>query len=368
MPRVVLVCTVLVACADVPTPASFAGPSLAVTTDGDGTHVKSATFELAFPAIGVKLPDHLYNAAGVELLGRDPGCAAASLVGVSAAPAITLDGAASATTSELLIENAGPAIVKAHVTYASAYSCPAATQLGGATDFTIFPSGRIVREDLGVQATTLALSASPSCGCATTQQNFAVSTFWAFAGTGASQVLTDGNPVTAGATQACSMYGDHGIAVSFAGGGSTSTEFQLGATSAHVLHWVAGATSLSTDTHSMTSAINLGSAGQTCAQIMQPLYDAPIEIAGTTYPFTDHDGIYRDSGVRTGAFEIRTPTRIAPGWAISVDLGATDHATITRTPDLGTTVGVPQRELGTRFLLFFPDGLVAGETITITPQ
>ena len=164
------------------------------------------------------------------------------------------------------------------------------------------------------------------------------------------------------------MYSDHGIAVSFAGGGSTSTEFQLGETSAHVLHWIADATSLSTKTFSMTSAINLGSAGQTCDQIMQPLYDSPIEIAGTTYPYTDHDGIYRDAGARIGAFEIRTSTRIAPGWAISVDLGGTDHATITRTPDLGTTVAVPQRELGTRYLIFFPDGLGPGETITITPQ
>lgn len=368
MSRVVVLCAVLSACADVPTPASFAGRPLAVTTDGAGTHVKSDTFELAFPTTGVKLPNHLYSAAGADLLGRDPACAAASLIGVSAAPAITLAGEAAATTSELQIENAGPAIVKAHVTYASVYNCPAATQLSGASDFTIFPSGRIVREDLDIQATTQALSPAPSCGCATTPQNFAVSTFWTFAGTGASQVMTDGNPVTAGATHACSMYSDHGIAVSFAGGGSTSTEFHLGATSAHVLHWSADATSLSTDTFSMTSAINLGSAGQTCAQIMQPLYDSPIQIAGTTYPYTDHDGIYRDAGIRSGAFEIKTPTMIAPGWAISVDLGGTDHATITRTPDLGTTVGVPQRELGTRYLIFFPDGLSAGETITITPQ
>ncbi|CAN5320304.1 hypothetical protein BH11MYX1_BH11MYX1_19330 [soil metagenome] len=368
MPRVVVLCAVLAACAEVPIPASGEAASLAVTTDSAGTHVKGRSFELAFPVTGVKLPSHLFDAAGVDLLARDATCAAASSIGISAAPAITLEGGATATASALQIQDAGPAIVKAHVTYAAAYSCPDATQLAGATDFTIFPSGRIVREDIGVQATTQPLALAASCGCASTQQNFNFSTFWAFAGTGASQVLTDGSAVSAGATQACTMYSDHGVAVSFAGGTGTTTGFHLGSTSAHLLYWVEDATSLATDTRSMTSAINLGTPGQSCAQLMRPLYDSSIDIGGTVYASTDHDGIYRDTVVRAGAFDIKTTMTIAPGWAVSVDLGGVDHAAITRTPDLGTTVAVTQRELGTRYLIFFPDGLAAGETITLNPQ
>ena len=316
----------------------------------------------------MKFPDHLYGAAGVDLLGRDPACAAPSAIGVSAIPAITVDGGASATASDLEIVEAGPAIVKAHVTYASAYSCPDATAMSGSADFTIFPSGRIVREDLGVQATARPLSLSASCGCATTQQTFSFATFWTFAGAGASQVAADGSAVVTGATQACTMYSDHGIAVAFAGGTGTSAAFQLGATSAHLLYWVEDATSLSTQARSMTSAINLGAAGESCEKILQPLNDSPIDIGGTSYASTDHDGIYRDTVVRNGAFAIKTPAMIAPGWAVSVDLGGAEHATIGRTPDLGTTVAVSQRELGTRYLMFFPDGLAPGETITITPQ
>lgn len=372
MSRVIVLCqglcAVLCACAEIPTRATPAAPALVVTTDSSGTHVRSDAFELGFPAAGVKLPDHLYNAARVDLLGRDPACASQSLIGVSATPAITVDGGSIATASDLQIVNAGPAIVKAHVTYASAYSCPDATAVSGSADFTIFPSGRIVREDLAVQATARPLSLSANCGCATSQQNFSFATFWTFAGIGASQVSTDGSAVAPGATQACTMYSDHGIAVSFAGGSGTSAAFQLGATSAHILYWLEDAASLSTQARSMTSAINLGAPGESCARIMQPLYDSPIDIGGTAYAATDHDGIYRDTVVRTGAFAIKTPTTIAPGWAVSVDLGGAEHATIGRTPDLGTTVAVSQRELGTRYLVFFPDGLDAGETIVITPQ
>lgn len=367
MSRVIL-CLVLCACAEVPTRTLPDAPALAVTIDSTGTHVKSKTFELTFPGDGVKLPDHLYNAAGVDLLGRDPGCAAPSLIGITVAPAITVDGGATATASDLQLVDAGPAIVKAHVTYASSYSCPDATALSGSADFTIFPSGRIVREDLAVQATARSLSLSASCGCATSQADFSFATFWAFAGAGASQVSTDGSAVVAGATQACTMYSDRGIAVSFAGGSGTSAVFQLGATSAHILDWVDQATSLSTQARSMTSAINLGAAGESCARIMEPLYDSPIDIGGTAYGATDHDGIYRDTVVRTGPFAIKTSATIAPGWAVSVDLGGAEHATIGRTPDLGTTVAVSQRELGTRYLVFFPDGLAAGETIMVTPQ
>lgn len=370
MSRAVVLCAVLGACADVPTPVAFAGLSLVVTTDGDGTHVKSDVFEIDFPATGVLLPTHLLDATGQELLGSNPACAAESLVGVSVTPALTVAGGSSATSSKLTVVEAGPGVVKIRVTYAATYPCPSATSLSGSTDFTIVPSGRIVRED-SVQPTAEVLSPSASCGCATSQQNFAFSTFYTFAGAGASQVQTDGTPIADDVFQSCSMYSNHGIAVSFAQLTDTHTRYHAGATAAHVLDWYANATTLPTDQKPMTSAIQIG-AGATCQQLQAFLADAPISIGDTQLDSTDHDGIYRDNlAVHTSAFDIKPQPgkpNIPPGFAISVDLGGADHATITRSDGLEGTIGVPQREDGSRYLIFFPGGLAAGETITITPQ
>ncbi len=367
MSRVVVLCGVLAACADVPE-RGFES-SLVVTTASDGTHVKSPVFELVFAATGAKLPSHLYTAAGVDVLGTDPACGAQSLIGFAAAPAVTVDGGAPVASSELQITAAGPAIVKAHVTFAAPYSCPDATQLSGSADFTIFPSGRIVREDNDLQATTQSLAPSASCGCATAQQNFSFSTYWAFAAAGATQMQPDGSPVSPGVTQACTMYSDHGVAVSFLGGGSTSSDVHLGAVASHVLYWTENASSLEPGMQSMISAINLGPAGQSCDEMMRPLYDEALDVGETSLENTGRDGIFRDDiAVHSSAFVVKTATVVPPGWALSVDLGGADHAAITRSPDLGTNVAVSQREQGTRYLFFFPDALTAGETITITPQ
>ncbi|HEY0255260.1 MAG TPA: hypothetical protein VGC41_27215 [Kofleriaceae bacterium] len=368
MLRCVALCAAISACVDVPEPAGFAG-GLAVTSEADGTHVKSPQIEVTFPTTGVMFPDHLYNAAGVDVIGTDQTCGGEDRIGIVVAPGLTVSAGTTAVASTLDIVDAGPAIVKARVTYTVAYNCPGSTQLSGATDFTIFPSGRIVREDKNIQPTASTLALSASCGCATTQKNFFFGTYWSFQVTGSSQVGIDGSTVSVGETQACSMYTDHGIAVSMGGGTGTNADFYFEHASTHVEYWLENETQLGPDSKSMTSAINLGRAGQTCADIMQPLYDKQLTIAGVSYGGTDYDGVYRgDTAPHDAAFDITTSDTIEPGWAISIDLAGHDHGTITRSPDLGHPAGIAQREDANHYLIYFPDGLAPGETITVTPQ
>lgn len=370
----VWVLLLVAACADVPTPPQFDGPGLVVSTDSIGTHVDSYNsniFSFIFSATGAKLPIYL-TANGEDYLGTSTACAADSGVGFTIAPALTVAGGSPASTSMLTVIDPGPGVVKVRVAFNSAYSCPTATAIIGTSDFTIFPSGRIVRED-SVTPTTQELTPSATCGCASAQQNFTFSSAWTFDGAGATQVQEDNSAVAPDVFLACTMYGatHPGLGVSFANITGSHTRFHTGATATHAIDFDADATSLATDTKPMTSALQIGAATETCHQLLVPLVDVPLQIGAQTYAYTDHDGVYRDvnGGAHTAAFDIVATTKpVPPGFAVSVDLGGADHATIVRTPDLGVAAGVPQHEADTHYLIFFPDGLAVGETITVTPQ
>src|SRR5205807_228618 len=106
-------------------------------------------------------------------------------------------------------------------------------------------------------------------------------------------------------------------------------------------------TSLTAATRSMTSTVVIGAAMETCHDLLVPLTDIPLQIGAVTYPSTDHDGIYRDvnGGPRTAAFDIVATTKpVPPGFAVSVDLGGADHATIVKNSNFGVLGGVPQHE------------------------
>jgi len=369
----------VVACADAPTAPQFDGPGLAVSVDNMGTHIdayNSNNFSFIFSATGAKLPTHLISNDGFEYLGTSTACAADSGIGFTLAPALTVAGGSPASTSTLTVIDSGPGVVKVRVAFNSEYSCPTATMVSGSTDFTIFPDGRIVRED-SVTPTTQVLTPSASCGCASAQQNFTFSSAWTFDGAGATQIQGDNSAVAPDVFLACTMYGatHPGLGVSFANIAGAHTRFHTGATTTHAIDFDADATSLATDSVTVTSAVQIGVqigvGTPTCEQLLVPLVDVPLQIGAVTYPYTDHDGVYRDvnNGAHTAAFDIVATTKaLPPGFAVSVDLGGADHATITKTPDPGTAVGIPQHEADTHYLIFFPDGLAVGETITITPQ
>ncbi|MFT3697987.1 MAG: hypothetical protein QM831_32905 [Kofleriaceae bacterium] len=363
--RCVVACCVVAACADVPTPLTYSGPQLSVTTDSAGTHVISdGVFELDFSPTGAMLPNHMLDAQGTELLGTSTVCGEESGIGVSAKPGVVVAGGNSVTASNLEIQAGGPSAALIHITYSTSYTCPATIQFTGSTDLMITPSGRIVRYDDIKGADQTVSTTSGKCGCASSASEFSLSTFYTFA-PGGTQVEPNGTtPAAAGDMATCSMYPNRGVAVSF---GSGSTRYANGA---HVFDWIQNQASLDDGEYKITDAMQIGAAGQSCQQLVDLLQDPHALIDGTD-TVTDNVGVFTDSRKHTKAFTV-TPVaggKLVPGWVLSVDLGGADHATITRDPDMpGHTIGVPQRLDGDRYLIFFPDGLDSGETITITPQ
>jgi hypothetical protein len=278
--------------------------------------------------------------------------------------------------SVITVVQPGPVIAKIHVTFAVNYSCPGAETLQGSTDFTIFPSGRIVREDLSIQPSTDTLAKAGNCGCqqesdSANFKNLFFGTFWAFDPTGATQVQPDGTPVVDDVYAACTMYAKRAVGVSFEYIAGTAVRYHAQTTASHALDWDIDQTSLAPTPQNMTSAIQVSNtppaSAADCNAIIAKLADVPLDIGNTPMGTSGHDGIYRDTVPHTAPFVIKPETlNVPPGWAISVDLAGSDHATIVRSPPTGHPALV-QRELGTTFLMFFPDGLAPGETITITP-
>lgn len=376
---------VLVGCAHVDEPAGLAGPTIAVTTDS-AVHVIGPDFQLDFAATGLRLPEHLtVNHGQVELLGDDA-CSLEGKIGVAVAPAVAAIAGTGhgevAARSQITTLLAGPAVAKVRVSYEVDYLCPAAQTLVGTSDFTVFPSGRIVREDFVTTSSTSRLTKVGSCGCQqeTQPQNFhdlAVTTFWAFDPVRATQVQRDGSPVTSqrdDVLEACTMYPERAIGVAWGYQAGIGVRYQPHAAASHVLDWTASTdhTALDPAPRAMVSAIQISNqppaAPSDCAAVLAGLADVPLQIGDAQAALTDHDGIYRDPAIHTGRFTIKPAGfAVPPGFAVSIDLGGASHAVLSRSP-AAARVGITQREAGDRFLIVFPEGLAPTETITIEPK
>jgi len=319
------------------------------------------------------MPEHLLVQGGqVDLLGTDAHCQGESLVALEVEPAAAA-AAGESGRSDITVIAAGPAVAKIHVTYAVDYTCPDPQTLSGTTDFTIFPSGRIVREDSG-QPSTGTLGKTGACGCQqeTDPQNFhdlSFSSFWAFAPDGATQVQADGSPVDVDVFDACTQYATRSVAVSWVMQAGTSTRYHASAAASHILDWTSDATSLAPDLKSIASTIQIDNTGASCHDVLARTAFAGLSVDDVTLSAPDHDGIYRDPMPHKGSFVIVPSGKaLPPGFAMSIDLGGAHHALITRTPSIAGPVAVVQPDDGDRYLLFFPAGLALGESITIEPQ
>jgi len=81
---------------------------------------------------------------------------------------------------------------------------------------------------------------------------------------------------------------------------------------------------------------------------------------------TDNSGIYLDPATRTEPVTLSAQASLPRGFAISLDIGR--YATIERSPAPTDEAWFAIQPDGDRSILWFRDGLGAGETITITPR
>lgn len=369
----------MVDCAAIPSPPS---ESLIQVTQDNGVRVIAPTFELDFAATGLHMPEHLM-VNGVDVLGVDDPCQGESRIGILVSPAVQASASASAGSSEITVLAAGPAMAKVRVTYDIGYKCPSDERMTGATVFTILPSGRIVREDLEVKPSTNPLGMVGNCGCQqeTNVLNFRklyFSSFWAFDPVGATQIDPSGNAIDKDAAdqvyQACTRYNTHAIGVAWTPLAGTSARIHSNQAASHTLHFptINDHLMLEPTAQSMTSAIQIAATplaqASDCGKVIALLADVKLTIGAMAPAYTAYDGIYRDSAIHNEAFDIVAGNEAVPaGFAISVDLGGADHAVITR-QDGAEQPAVAQREAGSRFLIFFKDGLAPGERLTIEPR
>ena len=345
-----------------------------ITVDAIGGRISvtAPSYTMEFASTGILMPEHLI-VEGVDVLGID-GCNAENRVGVSTYPATNASageqGIASRSTIERLLE--GPLIAKIRVTYEVDYLCPGAQTLAGETLFTMFPNGRIVREDRDVTPSTSKLGLSTPCGCHDSDppSNLFFTSFWAFDPDGATEVDSDGDATTGGLSQACTIYDDRAIGVAWSG---DTTRIRPNRASAHVFTWVADSATLDTTPQSVFSAIEISTEGgppSRCGDILADLADPPIRIGDVVLGSTGVDGIYRDEVVHDTRFEIATAgDPIPPSFAVSLDLAGASHVAFTRDPPVEGEIALIQRDPASdRVLVVFPHALQGDERITIEPR
>lgn len=366
---------VLVGCADAGDPP-VQTPLITVNNDSGFFQVVAPTYSMSFSQAGVHLPDHLI-VGGHELLSTNPTnpCALEGLVGIGIFPALSIiagDVGVNRTSSIDPIFT-GPAVAKLAVGYDVDFMCGGTQTASGQAIFTLFPGGRIVREDRMVVPGSATLdSTSDPCGCETGGgTHFFFTTFWAFEDVlgDAAHVDRDGIPTQGGKNQGCTLYEDHAVGVSWNG---TATRVHRNEVSSYIYDFATDQAQLPSSPQGMFSAIQVigtdpGGPGE-CANILAPLQEAPIQIGDVARDATGDDGIYTDGAVvHRSPFDITTASGLPQGFAVSVDLGGSKHVGITREPALPGEPAVLQPQ-DDRFILLFPDGLAPGERITVDPQ
>lgn len=345
-------------CAD---PGPFFDQRMFLSNSMGHYRINAPGYEVAFPddlANTMQLPTSLRIANQDDALASGT-CANESLAGIAVFPAATAAGNGPGT-STLTVPAQGVAMIHVAVEYDVPYNCGGSQQhLRGRTGYTFFPSGRIVRHDRAT-ATDVALSSNLACGCHTgAATEWFFTSYWAF--NAPRLVGLDGQPVVgADNPQVCADVGSHVVALAWSPG---TTRVAGPGNNASVYDFQVSA-GLATGEHEVTSAIQIGyeQSEANCADVHRGLADQPLIVDGMTVE-TNEDGIYIDPGVHMSQFEISAQAADVPPFAIVLNFGSLQHASVSRSPG---SYAVQQTADG-KHLFWFDDGLARYDTITIEP-
>lgn len=376
----------LAACATVPDPPAELGDDRVVVSYANGgvqvrglTEAGATLYEMSFPSTAdqIGMPDS-FKVGGREVLRLAPDdCNRERRIGVALFPAgVVTSGDIASFGGESNVETIveAPGLAKVRVTYEIDYLCPSIQKLSGESVFTFFPTGRIVREDIGIEPSEGAIDpqgASVECGCGFTDIDFFFTSFWAFADNGLDEQVDANNmqPRDGITSAACTMYPTHGVGVAWQ---DASTRYHPSVASAHVYDFLAGQETIPADAMgTVTSAVQVHDGPRvpgTCGDILAQLADPRLLVGEEQLGSTDHDGIYRPDQEHSEVTELTTDDGIPGSWAISMNLGGATHGRVTREPPIEDFVRFhadPETEGNTVFV--FLQGLAPGESITIEP-
>jgi len=139
-------------CFDIPPYQPQTSVSYIDDKGGGGGTAKGADFSLHFAGGGFHLPDKLTIGSIDDVLGHaSEGCHDENEVGITIAPTLRINADSKATqvTNGLMPVLRGPAAVQVKLDWASQFACTDNSSVlpKGTSTFTVFPDGRIVRDD-----------------------------------------------------------------------------------------------------------------------------------------------------------------------------------------------------------------------------
>jgi hypothetical protein len=320
-------------------------------------------FTLQFADRGVRMPQSIVL-DGVNRVA--PGaCPREAGIGIGLFPAANASApglGGDEGSSVLEFDWTGPTLARATVTWSLSYECVTVQQQArGASTFTVFPNGRIVRHDVATPSTTMLTVDGNPCGC-DAATNFFFTSYWSFTPT--PQVMPDGTPMLDGATAGCAVYSNHMIGVAWP---DTDTRVLNETPMSSFVHdWATDSPTLPPDERELTSAIVLSkeTAPAKCADVVADLDDFPILVAGSQV-ITDESGVYIDTREHSDPVAITTTRRLPRGFAVSLNVG--DFAEVTRSPPKDDGWFATQPDDGPT-VFWFRDGLAVGESIVIDPR
>jgi hypothetical protein len=375
MVRVVLVTAVCgAACADIPDRVE--DPMIRnVEVSADMMAVTGDLFTLKFASTGVRLPiSFVHN--DTEMLATDV-CPEPSLAGVSLAPMTTAVGGRSVAANleaanTITAPWTGPQIAQVVVGYQVEYFCNGPQVLDGTSTFTVFPSGRVVRND-AVKPTAGAPLDAANCGGCSAPKGFArFESFWTLAPgaerieldeTGAEQPLTPGALGTMPTT--CALYGPLGVAVKWTGNGIPTSEARAPSAPVELRYgFMDLSTTVSNALSTGRSTFAFGPSGRPCSDIAAEVEEPTLVIGGKPIDVSAF-GIYEYAEPLRGTVQVRTQRvdGYGHGVALRFEVGAASHLRIEHAN--GDKVEFRLQPDGDAYLIWLPDGVPHDNPIEI---
>lgn len=371
--------------------------AVGAAADGGGTITARGpgpAFALRFAdGPGFHFPDSL-TLEGAEVLGHEaaPGCFREDQLGVLIAPTarISAGGPAPVTHSALTPVLTGPAVVQMKLEWGTSFACAAARTPGGASTFTVFPDGKIVRIDEIDDPVASPIIAPTLCACEPPSGNDALFhsyTFWTIARAGITKIYapTPEDPPLAGevgfGNQEISCAQGAATQVAFAWSEVTNTQIRGGGDVIGFSHELGdvGPAELARIRFSDRSAMLLERGGCEAALDRARSYlDPPkLKIDGVATEPAKPDGIYGGDPGNGGApgldltkdsFELAGP--MPGGFAVWVRFPRSVEG-IRTTPSFTRPAGewyLPQRVDERSWIFWFRDALAADQTVTIAAR
>jgi hypothetical protein len=393
MHRVVLATVVLATgCfADVP-PRSSPATNVPATTWQPETHeVVGENFRFRLAADGVHLPESLtFDTADAthELFQTSASCGDPQLVGTrlfpfdnarAGAKPMDFDEAANVVQENVV----GRAMVQLIVDYALPYRCGGTQQYSGSSTFTVYPSGRIVRNDV-VRPTAQMFDGNGCSACAgaitPTFLPF-LESYWLFNKDKGERIEVDnvGNDVTVVPGQpsdtvaSCVKYGGpqptHYLGLRWIGANRATTVDETGIAFTYDHFTAQTNTTISPAEQRATSVMVVGAAPATCAAVLARTQfpELVADDGRTEHPLELDDAQLFHSNVPfRDRLEIRTRTpgtAVLDGFAVGLDLGTADHLFVKRKD--GTDIDHLVQKNGPQTILWVDGGLAAGDAVVI---